>query len=114
MGMGRDTCGWGSRCSQKWGEGGSLQGGLVALGSVHGLLHVSSHVPDLARDRIVTLPLGGIHGQVTAGHVLVVALPLGLAGLHTGGDGVAVTHPFHLHTAWVEVLHQAHQGGFAL
>lgn len=45
--------------------------------------------------------------QVTAGHVLVVTLPLGLAGL-TNGEGVAARHPGNLPGAGVEVSSQTH------
>ena len=69
---------------------------------------------DLAGVGLVALPVSGTQRQVAAGHVLVVGLPLGLAGLDATGEGMAVGRLRHPHGAGVEVSQQTHQGGFAL
>lgn len=118
-GVGTDICsGAGSHCPQQQGRGKGLAAGrrevpagLGALGSVQGLLHVASLVHDLALVSLTALPLGGGHRQVAAGHVPVVALSLGQAGLDTTAHGVAVSEPGHLHVVRVEVTEQTHHGG---
>lgn len=85
-----------------------------ALASIQGLLHGASLMNDLAGEDSFALPLARSQRQVAAGHVLGVALPLGLAGAHAIGDGVAISQPGHFQGARVEVFHQTHQGGFVL
>lgn len=88
--------------------------GLGALRSSQDLFDGASLMRDLAGVGLVALPVGGTQRQVAAGHVLVVGLLLGLAGLDAAGEGTAVGRPGHLHGAGVEVSQQTHQGGFAL
>ena len=69
---------------------------------------------DLAAAGLVALPVGSTQCQVAAGHVLAVALPLGLADLAAAGERLAISRPGHLHGAEVAVFQQTHQSGFAL
>lgn len=85
-----------------------------ALASLQGLLHVASRMRDLAGEGLFALPLARSQCQVAAGHVLGVALPLGLAGAHAISDSVAISQPGHAHISRVEVFDQTHQGGFVL
>lgn len=67
---------------------------------------------DQAAEATAGFPLVGRQAQVTAGHVLVVALFRGLGGLHTLGDRAAVRFPGHRHVTGVEVADETHQCGF--
>jgi len=104
---------WGWQGATEYG-GRGLSARLGALGSLQALLHVASLVRDLAGVGLMAIPVGGTQCQVAAGHVLAVALLLGIAGLDAAGERLAISRPGHLHGAGVEVFQQTHQRGFAL